>query len=64
MFNNLLELHMTQMRDGHIQLLSEDHLDDVWLGERVLLKWVFRKVFMRVGTGFIWHKVGTFGGLL
>jgi hypothetical protein len=30
----------------------------------IILKWVFRKWDTRAGTGLIWLKIGTSGGLL
>jgi hypothetical protein len=53
----------------HTQFLSEnlkgrDHLENIDVDGRVILKWILKKYGGRVYTRFIWLGIGTSGGLL
>jgi hypothetical protein len=39
-------------------------LEDVDIDKSLILKWIVRKYNWSLWTGFIWHKIGTNGGLL
>jgi hypothetical protein len=43
---------------------GKDHLEDAGVEGKIILKWIFRKWNGRIGTGLIWLKIGTGGGLL
>jgi len=45
-------------------LRERDHLEDPGVGERIILRWIFRKWGMGVGTGSSWLRIGTGGGHL
>jgi hypothetical protein len=36
-----------------------DHLEDLGIGERVILKWMLTKRNGRAWTGLVWLRVGT-----
>jgi hypothetical protein len=40
------------------------HSEDLGLDGRIILKWNVWKEDVRVGTGFMWFRVGTAGRLL
>jgi hypothetical protein len=43
---------------------SEDKLqEDLSSERREILKWIIRKLFVRVWTGFEWQKIGSSGTL-
>ena len=43
---------------------ESDHLDDLSLGGRMLLKWIFEKWDGEAWTGLVWLRIGTGGWLL
>jgi hypothetical protein len=45
-------------------LKGRDHLVDIGVDRRFLLKWILKKQGARMWTGFIWLRIGSSGGLL
>jgi hypothetical protein len=45
-------------------LREGDHLGDLGVDERILLKWIFERWGGEAWTGLIWLRVGTDGGIL
>jgi hypothetical protein len=41
-----------------------DHLGDLGVDRRIILRWIFRKWDVRLWTGSSWLRIGTGGGLL
>jgi hypothetical protein len=42
---------------------GKDHLEDVGVDERIMLKFILNKWDGRLRTGLIWFRIGTSGGL-
>jgi hypothetical protein len=45
-------------------LRGRDHLGDPGLDERIILRWIFRKLDVGAWTGSMWLRIGTGGGHL
>ena len=43
---------------------GKNHLEDPGLDGRIILRWIFRKLYVGVWTGSRWVRIGTVGGLL
>jgi hypothetical protein len=43
---------------------ERDHYEDLYVGERIILKWILERQDVVVWIGFIWHRIWTRGGLL
>jgi hypothetical protein len=41
-----------------------EHYKDIGVGGKIILKWILEKYIGVLGTGFIWLRIGTNGGLL
>jgi len=39
-------------------------LGDPGIDGKIILRWIFRKWYVRAWTGFIWLRIGTVGGHL
>ena len=48
-------------RCGHLK--ERDHLIDLWVGERIILKLLLMKQAERACTGLIWLRIGTSAGI-
>jgi len=45
-------------------LKEGDHLEDIGIGERIILKWTFKMWGGRVWTELVWFRIETGGRLL
>jgi hypothetical protein len=46
---------------GGGNLREGDHLKDLSVDERIILKWLFEKLERRAWTGYIWLRIGAGG---
>jgi len=44
--------------------MKENHLGDPGIDGRIILRWIFRKLYVGVWTGSRWFRVRTGGGHL
>ena len=47
-----------------VKLKERDHLEDIGIGERIILKWTFKMWGWRVWTELVWFRIETGGRLL
>ena len=45
-------------------LRERNHLENTAVDERIILRWIFRKLYVGVWTGSCWFSTGTCGGHL
>jgi hypothetical protein len=45
-------------------LRERDHLEDPDANGKIILKWIFRKWYVRSWTGLMWLRIGTGGRCL
>ena len=51
-----------RFRWGNVR--ERDHLEDLGVDGKIILRWIFRKWDVEVWTGLIWLRIGTGGGHL
>ena len=45
-------------------LRERDHLEHLGIDGGIILKWILKKYYGRIQTGYMWHGTETSGGLL
>ena len=43
-------------------MIERDNLEELGVGDMIILKWIFEKWFGESWTGVIWLGIGTVGG--
>jgi len=61
--------HAWETGEGHTGFLKgdlrvRDHLEDLGVDGRIILKWIFDKWVREAWTGLSWLRIGTVGGPL
>jgi hypothetical protein len=56
--------HVWDTGEGHTEIWLGDHLEDLGVDRRIILKLIFKKWDGEAWTGSIWPWIGTGGGLL
>jgi hypothetical protein len=44
--------------------MGSDHFEDLGVDGKIMLELILGKLDGRMWTGFVWHRIGTSGGLL
>ena len=65
-FGGVFSTYVENYRCIQVLVVESDgryHMEDPDLAGRIILRWISKKWKVGTGTGLIWLRIGTFGGL-